>query len=133
MNVLDEDYLDCLVISIEENYNEDQNFCLSCNLVPNKFHSKISCQRDLGKVHHEGDLVNILFKRFSDKVIHLKNPSKGRIESALDMLCGHKDVDKPILFCYLGHGVEINDKLYCPIITKLDGYTRPLYPIEQKL
>ena len=112
------DFLDCLVISIEENYDENPHVCLSCNLVPSQLNSKISCQRDLGKVHHEGDLVTNLFTSFSDRILHLKNPSTQEIEMALELLRKHKELEKPILFCYLGHGIEIDGKINCPIISE---------------
>ena len=93
-------------------------FCNLENLVPSQLNSKISCQRDLGKVHHEGDLVTNLFTSFSDRILHLKNPSTHEIEMALELLRKHKELEKPILFCYLGHGIEIDGKINCPIISE---------------
>ena len=125
--------LDGLVISIQENYTLGQGgSCLSCQLSCQKLPQKFSCKQDLGNVHKEGEQIKNLFSKLSKKVEHLMNPSVDQIERALKKLRNHRE-DRPVLFAYLGHGIEVNGMIHCPIFTMREPQKRTLYPIESKI
>jgi hypothetical protein len=62
----------------------------------------------------------------------LKDPSADELDVAIEKLRLKYDL-RPVLICYIGHGIDVDGKINCPLVEESEPEKRQLYPIEQKL
>ena len=73
-----------------------------------------------------------MFQKLRRDVLHLKNPTVKEIDEAIKRLSMHQD-KRPVLFSYIGHGIEVDGMINCPIVDASKPSLRELYPIEKKI